>query len=344
MPFKIKFADITKYQGDAIVNSIGINGSVKGALCNAILKEANSKELTSLINSKVNNKVGEMFITKGYNLACENIIHVISPFKKDDDSNNSMLKNIYIEILKTAVKQGYNSIAIPFLGTGANGYLDSDAYDCISSVCASLLECEEQMDKDIIDVTLIVRGNQKLMEYQKGYDRAVRRKEEFLVEKEYKTINNNVLNNSKSINLEGKKVQKNTLKCIKFIRNLDPTKFVLPKMLPYKYDYDFVEDYIYQNNINDKILAKDGLDRKIKCKMRKGQKLKKIDIYRFAYSLKMEKEVVYQFMMMCNLNFNPDDELDMFYIDYLSGKYQKAKTIVYLSQLSFDKCGRTLHW
>ena len=39
---------------------------------------------------------------------------------------------------------------MPFLGTGANGYLDSDAYYAVSSVCADLVAKEEELDNDFI--------------------------------------------------------------------------------------------------------------------------------------------------------------------------------------------------
>lgn len=347
MPFKIKFADITKYEGDAIVNSIGVNGSVKGALCKAILKEANSKELTSFIDSKINNKIGEMFVTKGYNLFSKNIIHVVSPFKADDDKDNTNLKNIYKSIINMAIKLGYKKIAIPFLGTGANGYLDSDAYNCISKVCASLVKHEEEIDKDILTVTLIVRGNQHLIQYQQYKDYCEESGETS------KRIYEDVYFENKKMspgeeestsNIEGNKLRKNSIKCIRFLSSLNPRKFFTPAMLPYNAEYDFIDDYVYQYNINDKVLAKDGFDRRVKGKMRKGQKLKKIDIYRFAFSLKMDKEVIVQLMMMCNHSFNPNEPLDMFYIDYLEGKYPNVSTLVDLSLLSYDKCKETLLW
>lgn len=357
MPFKIKFADITKYKGDAIINSIGLDGRVHGFLCKAILKTADSKELTSIVNSKTKNKVGDIFVTKGYHLPCSNIIHVVSPFK-DKDTDNKVLMNIYQSIIDKAIELGYKSIALPFLGTGANGYLDSDAYDAVTSVCADLVEREEQKDIEILDVTLIVKGNQKLMMQQEERDFHIERlkasnmyDEAFEYEYESKNqkmiygvhLHSTTLEQFKK-NPEGHKLKRNAYKCVNLYSSLNSKEFMVPEMLPYDCDYEFVDDYINQKNMSDKVLAKHGLDRRLKGKFRDGQRLKKIDIYRIGFSLDMPKEIIVQFMMMCNYSFNPQDELDLFYIDYISGKYPKVKTLVELSLLSDSKCGYTLLW
>ena len=146
----------------------------------------------------------------------------------------------------------------------------------------------------------------------------------------------------KKSNPEGNKLKRDAIKCATVYNNLDPNKFFAPKMLPYKHDYDFVDDYVYQKNINDKVLAKDGLDRKVKYKMRKGKKLFNIDIFRIATSLKMEREEIIQFMMHCHQNFDPTDPLDVFFAEYLCGKYPKQKNLVFLAQLSMEKCGVSL--
>ena len=84
MPIINSFNDITKYEGDAIVNSIGVEGKLYGRLCKTILKEANDKDLEKFINSQYN-QIGTVLVTKAGKLPCKNIIHVVTPFKKDDD-------------------------------------------------------------------------------------------------------------------------------------------------------------------------------------------------------------------------------------------------------------------
>lgn len=344
MPFKIKFADITKYEGDAIVNSLGVDGRVKGALCHAILKVANSEALKTFVDSKVKNKVGDIHFSKGYDLPAKNIIHVVSPFKKDDDECNTKLKQIYESIIDLSIKLGYKDIAIPFLGTGANGYSDDDAYDAITTICADFISKEEELDKDILDITLIVKASQHIIDYQE--------KIEFLNERmanelKYNNLNKMYSNSAKEGKIsktQGDIIKENVISCLRVYKNVDSNKFLTPKMLPYRFDYDFVEDYIYQKGIDDKILAKDGLDRKVKYKMRKGKKLFNIDIFRIATSLKMEKEEIIQFMMLCNRNFDPSNPLDVFFANYLNGMYNKQKNLYLLSILSIKECGVSLFW
>ena len=165
MPIINSFNDITKYEGDAIVNSIGVEGKLYGRLCKTILKEANDKELEIFINSQYN-QIGTVLVTKAGKLPCKNIIHVVTPFKKDDDGNNSNLIKAYESIISKALEIGIKSIAIPFIGTGANGYDENDAYESIMAACSQILIQEEKEDRDILDIT-VVAYLKKQQSYQK---------------------------------------------------------------------------------------------------------------------------------------------------------------------------------
>ena len=103
MPFKIRFDDITTYKADVVVNSLGIDGRIYGRLCQSILDRANSDELKSFIDSKTNNKVGQIFVSDAYGLNSKKIFHVVSPFCNNDTNNQNLIntyRNIFLEVIK----------------------------------------------------------------------------------------------------------------------------------------------------------------------------------------------------------------------------------------------------
>lgn len=124
MSFEIRPLDITQVKCDVIVNSLGVRESVKvyGAICKSIVKAAKSSELESEINSHaVDANPGKLYITKGYNLPAKNIIHIVTPYFSKDEQMLA-LEFVYKLALMTAYKKGWKHIAIPIIGTGANGY------------------------------------------------------------------------------------------------------------------------------------------------------------------------------------------------------------------------------
>ncbi len=62
---------------------------------------------------------------------------------------------LFFRSFLSSVKNGFKKIGLPFIGTGANGYSESEAYDAVTSVCSDLAEREENENKEIIDVTII---------------------------------------------------------------------------------------------------------------------------------------------------------------------------------------------
>ena len=124
MSYEIRPLDITKVKCDAIVNSLGVRESVKvyGSICRSIVNAAHSQELKDEIasHSKDANPC-KIYITKGYNLPAKNIIHIVTPYFSKDDQMLA-LEFVYKLALMTAYKKGWKHIAMPIIGTGANGY------------------------------------------------------------------------------------------------------------------------------------------------------------------------------------------------------------------------------
>ena len=58
-------------------------------------------------------------------------------------------------------------------------------------------------------------------------------------------------------------------------------------------------------------------------KVRYNQTLSKIDVFRFSVLLNLSKTEILQFMSLCGYGFNPASRLDMFFMDFINGKYGK---------------------
>ena len=327
MPYSIIRSDITKYKGDAIVNSIGIDARVYGRVCKNILFIAGSEELTNYINSLTNNPVGSVYVTSGYNLPTKNIIHVVTPFRSSDDENCSKLKNTIKEIIDKAISLGCKSIAIPLLGNGANGYSKSEAEDAIIENVLDIIEKENSLEEDLINISIVLFD--KVVDAEK----AEKRKRENLNNREH--CDRLVIRDFKmcsNFQEEKKRIKDNkTLEMMKFMNDINPDELIEVSPMKYTYPYDFIEDYIYYYDINDsKKMSKGGIDKRRKNQYKKARSIKTIDMFRIAVSLEMTKTHFVQFLIYSGKSLSPKSKLDQFIVDYYNGKYGTFPTVVKL--------------
>lgn len=333
MPFSVRFDDITEYNVDAIVNSLGVKGRILGRLCRNILEKSEDQNLKDFIK-KQNNPVGTILVTESGKLPCNNIIHIVTPFKKDDDNKNTKLVSAYQSVLRKAIELGYKSIALPFIGTGANGYDENDAYEAVMSSCALILEQEEKENKDILDITLIA--------YLKKQDESeiLRRNErvEILYNENisFMTLEESTCSSSKRF--MDNPLSVNIVDFGAEMGDMNEDELLIPNVKKYYYPYDFVEDYLFQREVDEKIFSKEGLDRRRKNQMKTQKNLKKLDVYRLAFMCKMTKTETLQFMVVAGHCFSPLDSTDVFFRDYINGRYGKAKSLYELTNLAIGKC------
>ncbi len=147
MSLEIRPLDITEYKGDAIVNSLGIreNINVYGKICASVVKKSRSKELKDIIaGHKDNAEPGYMFITNGYNLPSKNIIHICTPYYSHD-KHLFALEYVYKLALVTAYKNKWHKVAIPIMGTGANGY----PHDYVLKLAVELSKAFSSLHKEM---------------------------------------------------------------------------------------------------------------------------------------------------------------------------------------------------
>lgn len=124
MPFKIVRNDITKMNTEAVVNTANERAVVDTGCDSAIYAAAGYDELLVYRREHIGDvPAGEAFITPGFNLKAEYIIHAVSPLYIDGESGEEeKLRNCYRKALSLADEKGIRSIAFPLISTGGFGY------------------------------------------------------------------------------------------------------------------------------------------------------------------------------------------------------------------------------
>ena len=124
MPLKIVRDDITKMNTQAIVNTANQKPIVASGCDYAVYMAAGYDEL---LKYRVDNigymPEGEAFITPGYMLKSEYIIHVVSPMYRGGlDDEEEKLRSCYRNALQIAKENNISSISFPLISTGNFGY------------------------------------------------------------------------------------------------------------------------------------------------------------------------------------------------------------------------------
>lgn len=118
----IKLGDITKEDGDAIVNAANEHLIHAGGVARAIATAAGPK-LTEESNKIGFVKTGEAVFTSGGNLKVKYVIHTAGPIWKGGNSNEkNLLKSCLISSLELAEKLKVIKISIPAISTGIYGF------------------------------------------------------------------------------------------------------------------------------------------------------------------------------------------------------------------------------
>ncbi|CAO2649503.1 Nn.00g068880.m01.CDS01 [Neocucurbitaria sp. VM-36] len=120
--------DITKLEVDMIVNSTDVSFHGMGILDRTVFKKGGS-ELREQVKRFGKCREGDVRVTPGYLLPAKHILHVIPP-QQYRKNTKDILRQIYREVLHTAILMRATSIAIPSIGTGMLSYPRRD--------CASL--------------------------------------------------------------------------------------------------------------------------------------------------------------------------------------------------------------
>ncbi len=124
MPLKIIRNDITKMNTEAIVNTANSHVTVGPGCDWAVYTAAGFDELLAYRKEKIGRaRKGEAFITPGFNLPAQYIIHAVSPpYAGGNEREQKLLRSCYRKSLQLAEENGIKSIAFPLISTGSFGY------------------------------------------------------------------------------------------------------------------------------------------------------------------------------------------------------------------------------
>lgn len=156
--------DITKLKIDAIVNAansggLGCFSPNHHCIDNQIHTFAGVR-LRLECSEKVNEiggklKTGEVFITKGYNLPAQNVIHTVGPIvgREVIEEDKVLLANCYENSLKLAAQNHLRTIAFPTISTGVFMFPKDEASKiAIKTVDNFLVKNQEKFDKVVFCV------------------------------------------------------------------------------------------------------------------------------------------------------------------------------------------------
>ena len=139
MSIALKQGDITKFQGDAIVNAANSHLMHGGGVARAISEAAGpglDEEGQEELKSHGPIEVGDALATKGYDLSVTWVIHAVGPvYGNHDGAEAELLARAYESSLSLAREYQVKSIAFPAISAGIYGYpLDEAARIAVDSV------------------------------------------------------------------------------------------------------------------------------------------------------------------------------------------------------------------
>ena len=123
MPLKIVRSSIVDIQADVIVNTANPYPVIGSGVDKTIYEAAGIKELLEARQKIGDIPPGQAAITPAYKLDAKYIVHAVSPrWHGGNNYEKMLLKSTYEKIMQLAIENNCDSVAMPLLATGNNGF------------------------------------------------------------------------------------------------------------------------------------------------------------------------------------------------------------------------------
>lgn len=316
-----RFMNIVDSDCDCIVNSLGVNTSVFGAICKTIVNKAKSKEIEKMLEDHPTGNIFDCYVTDAGVLKPKKIIHIVMPFKQKDKFNKE-LKKAFSLVIDKALSLGMKSIAIPCIGTGANGYDKKDIYEAIDDIMFKYI-----YTPDIeIDIQSIMYGSTKKQRRTRNTERIMHDQNILCdmarpqgepeihfdlddMQKNIRAINYMIANHYNRY--DELKIKEDT----EFFYYITPYSFI-DNAIEYSCDQTFMPKKIIMLDLKKYYHRQNDF-----YDFRMGRMLSKKDVFNMSVAMKLNFTQFIQFMTLAGFTFSPMRDSNHECVDLIIFKY-----------------------